>query len=257
MNWTIQRSHFQVLDSTQEEIRKIVSDLKANTIASCTANSQLKGRATHNRSWTSPPDVNIYVSFAFKINHLSTMPIISINLPQIVGLSVAKTLQYYKLKPQLKWVNDVLINNKKIGGILCEASTLASETIYTVGIGLNINMSKEDCDLHNQPVTSMIVETNKKFDKEMVYQILEKNFVDCIELYFNHGFKYLFPDIDKLIAFKNEVITFDPQSIGKAENFIQGYLLGIDIKGQLCLQLPNGDIKKFLSGRIWREPNFY
>lgn len=103
------------------------------------ADSQKSGQGQRSNTWTSPPG-NCYVNYLFKMNGN-----VSIYCAQLASLSVVEVLESYlnksvkHNKPKLKWINDILIGDKKISGVLPKAEINGSDCYVWIGIGVNIN----------------------------------------------------------------------------------------------------------------------
>lgn len=235
---TFNRTDFKVIESTQDYLKEHAAKLLVDTDGVVvTANEQTKGRGTSNRMWASPPDVNIYATFAVKIPNEFTAYFDLIKSPavmEIMALAVAKTLEDFGLKPTIKWRNDVLLNGKKVCGILCEPVMTSVGGVGLIGIGLNVNMSSEICNTLDQPVTSMAVAAGIKFDKEKVFASLVKHVTHYSKLYLDKKFATCIPEIEARLAFKNEIISVQTQ-LGK----VSGICLGIDENG--CLKIKGQD----------------
>ncbi len=99
------------------------------------ASRQLKGRGRRGRRWVSPPG-GLYLSLLlrprFEVKKAALLPLAA-------GVAVAETLETCGLTPQLKWPNDILVENKKLCGILVESGFSGTELLYSIaGIGINI-----------------------------------------------------------------------------------------------------------------------
>lgn len=109
------------------------------------AESQSSGKGRRTRNWFSPPGVNIYCSIVIRgmrrvqplSEWLSWVPLTS-------ALAVSEAVQHITGVPLvLKWPNDLLFHEGKVGGILCESSHLsANDPIVVIGIGLNVNLPR-------------------------------------------------------------------------------------------------------------------
>ena len=153
---------FDKLTSTQDLAHDLINRHEATNKMVIVAQTQTDGRGRYNRTWVSKPG-NLYVSFVYKI--LERDP----KLSYAVAVAVAETLSCFGLKPQIKWPNDVLIDGKKISGILIEYS----QNFVIVGIGINIKTcpgglnyktaKMQDCtDVSPQEVLGVLM---KKLDK--------------------------------------------------------------------------------------------
>ena len=110
------------------------------------AEQQSAGRGRRTRHWFSPPNTNIYCSIVVQgIGPLLTLSEWLSWVPLVSALAVAEAVQTRaSLSLSLKWPNDLLFQERKVGGILCESVHLSSGTpIVVIGIGLNVNMTTD------------------------------------------------------------------------------------------------------------------
>ncbi len=121
------------------------------------AREQTAGRGRQQRAWIARSNENLSVSFLWKEavpgDHVPAMA-------QAVSVGIARVLVAQGLQPTIKWPNDLLVDGKKIGGILCERLNTGNplQTVIIVGIGLNINMDQEAAAQIDQPATSLAIE---------------------------------------------------------------------------------------------------
>ena len=103
-----------------------------------TAEFQTAGRGRLDHKWHSPPGANVIMSVVLSVGGLSPERIST--FPLVVGLAVAKALSRFLggTVPVLKWPNDVLIDGRKVAGILCE---IVGENVIA-GIGINVKLQK-------------------------------------------------------------------------------------------------------------------
>src|SRR5437868_14941143 len=116
MNFTILR--FDSVDSTNTEALK-QAKLGAGEGLCFVARQQTAGRGRHGRTWVSLEDAGLYFSIILR-PRLETQYLTLITL--MAGVAVHDALAEIGLKPDIKWVNDILVNEKKIGGILAETT---------------------------------------------------------------------------------------------------------------------------------------
>lgn len=141
------------------------------------AEQQSAGRGRQTRHWHSPPHVNIYCSIvirgigpALKLSEwLAWVPLVS-------ALAAAEAIRTTtSVEVSLKWPNDLLFHNRKVGGILCESAHIASDIpIVVIGIGLNVNMTADSFpeDLR-QTATSLYAISHKLIDRnKLISQLL-------------------------------------------------------------------------------------
>ena len=143
-----------------------------------TSNIQKNGRGQYGKRWISY-NGNLFVSFFYKLENLS------ISLKQITLINcflVKKLLSiYYKNKITFKKPNDLLIDKKKICGILQEKITKFNKKYLIVGIGINLIKNP---NLKNYPSTNLYELLNKKIPKKKIERELKKIFeVKLTKLY--------------------------------------------------------------------------
>ena len=130
---------FDVIDSTQNYALKIASNQKENGSV-VIAQRQTSGRGRHGRKWSSPVGgiwLSIILHPKFDISYTTLFPIAS---SLALALTIENTL---KIKPQLKWPNDVTINGKKVAGMLVDI-TVQSNKIESLILGVGINFKIDE-----------------------------------------------------------------------------------------------------------------
>lgn len=126
--------YFDRVSSTMDVIHQLASEGAAAGTAVIAA-EQLEGRGSRGRTWHSPIG-GLWLSVVFRPPAMEGIEVISLR----VGLAVAEAIQGRVSKPlQLKWPNDLMLESRKVGGVLCEARW-QGETLgwVAVGVGLNI-----------------------------------------------------------------------------------------------------------------------
>jgi len=129
--------HFDRVDSTMDLLHQLAGEGAAAGTA-VVAGEQLGGRGSRGRWWHSPPG-GLWLSVLFRPVSTGGMEVMSLR----VGLSVAEALDPLLPRPlQLKWPNDLMVGERKVGGILCEARWQGSALGWvTVGGGMNVRNS--------------------------------------------------------------------------------------------------------------------
>ena len=217
---------FDQLDSTNAYAKRNCSLIQDQTII--VAKTQTAGRGRLSRRWLSEPG-GLYFSVVLKPTQIDFLP----NLTQLMALSVCQTLRTLQAEAWLKWPNDVLVNHKKICGILSEAVTSANGfDALVLGVGININ--QKDLSQAGQPAVSL-VKLGIKTDAETVLN----NVLDCFfaryEAVLQKGFS----------AIRTDYLAFFPY-IGKQVSIAhgtipaQGTVQTISPNGELLLNTPAG-----------------
>ena len=138
-----QIEYYGRLESTNSEAWEII-DESVQSGALLITDNQYNGRGRFDQKWYAAPDK----SLTFSILLFSDLePVISGWIPILSAVAIQKALTKFDTSVKLKWPNDLLLNGKKIGGILCESKVkknLLNQIV--IGIGLNVNETKEDFD---------------------------------------------------------------------------------------------------------------
>ncbi|NGX41818.1 MAG: Bifunctional ligase/repressor BirA [Chlamydiae bacterium] len=239
----IVRFHFSAIDSTNTWAKKNTHLFDPKKITLVIADQQYSGKGRYSRRWESPPKQNIYASFCFFV------PIAQpnlVNIPQIMAISASEAMESLGFHPKLKWPNDLILSEKKVGGILCEMEQVRNHFCVIVGIGININMPQEQLQAINQPATSLLVEGKKTVGIEEVLQHLEVNFEENLKTFLEKGFEPFLSDFkSRLIHSPNQPLRFHYNNV-----LWEGVFHSINDDGSLNLELESGEIKRFVSGEI-------
>jgi BirA family transcriptional regulator, biotin operon repressor / biotin---[acetyl-CoA-carboxylase] ligase len=126
--------YFERVDSTMDLLHQLAAD-GAEAGTAVLAGEQLGGRGSRGRSWQSPPG-GLWLSLLFRPAAPGGVEVMSLR----VGLAVAEALDDLVPRPvQLKWPNDLMLGERKVGGILCEARWQGHTLGWvTVGVGMNV-----------------------------------------------------------------------------------------------------------------------
>lgn len=144
---------FKVTDSTQDEARGWVEGGAPDGVL-VLADAQTKGRGRWGRSWFSPPGKNLYLTVALKVPP-SSPPLSTLSL--LVGVAIADALDTtFCIPAKVKWANDIVVDGKKLGGILIETVFHAGSLWALIGIGMNVNMKLEDFPLELRSVATSL-----------------------------------------------------------------------------------------------------
>lgn len=209
------------------------------------AEEQLSGRGRMDRKWHSPKYTGVWMSLILRPNIVVT------KAPQLTLLAAVAVVQAIEevtgLSPEIKWPNDILIDGKKVTGILTELQAEA-DVIHSiiVGIGVNVNQAREDFPAELQETaTSLSIQTGKAISRaELIRQIFVK-FEKMYDLYLVEGFypiKLLWESYANSIGKQLRARTLT--------NTIDGVALGISDDGVLELQDENGVVHRIYSADI-------
>ncbi len=158
--------YYLKLDSTNTKAWKLIfKNTPTGTVV--ITDDQLKGRGRQSNKWISIPGKSLTFSIIMYPNSIPSQ----INLYSLItGLAITDCLIENNIQAQLKWPNDILINGKKVGGILCE-SKISGGLIKSlvIGIGLNVNETIDDFpkDLRLN-ATSLIIKSGIQYQLELL-----------------------------------------------------------------------------------------
>ena len=119
-------------ESTNDECRRRLDDPTLHAVAS---DHQTHGRGRRGRTWFSPRGDGLYLSIIIR-PHFAASALTA--LPLLAGIVVAELVGALGKRAALKWPNDVLVDGKKVAGILCESLVSGERAVAIIGIGLNL-----------------------------------------------------------------------------------------------------------------------
>ncbi len=131
------------------------------------ADRQTAGRGRFNRSWYSPADSNIYGTLLCSLD-IPIPPVFWGWVPLMAGVAIAQVLEHQTaLQIHLKWPNDLLIAERKVGGILCESLSHKQRKWIVIGFGINVNLSMADFPQELQgTATSLQIECRQPLERD-------------------------------------------------------------------------------------------
>jgi BirA family biotin operon repressor/biotin-[acetyl-CoA-carboxylase] ligase len=228
------------IDSTNNWVKSHLQELSSFTCV--TALEQTAGRGRFKRQWISPRGQNVCATLFFTVPR--DAPYLS-NLGQLMAFACAKTLRGIGFSAQIKWPNDILIQEKKIAGVLTETVTQGNLVSLIIGIGINVNMPPESLESIDQPATSLLQLSKKNWDIQEMTELLMTRFLfDLVQLQ-KSGFAAFQASFENILAYKGQEIT----CLDGAQA-IKGICHGITPDGRLQLLLPSGEVKTLTAGEL-------
>lgn len=235
--------HLEQIDSTQTYAKAHCEKFPKGEITCFSTDEQTAGRGRYQKKWLSPKGVNIYATFYFTL--LPHTPNL-ISLAQLMAHSFAAVLLQKGLDPQIKWPNDILLNKKKVSGVLCETQFHRESVDIFLGIGINVNMDSATAAQIDQPATSLAIETGQEWDRKGLLKALQIQFEKDLNLFKTAGFRPFHAEFEKRLAFKGEKIRF----FDGTKEWV-GICHSLTEDGQLNLLLPDQTIQTVRSGDIF------
>ena len=242
MTKPIEYMHFETVASTNTWVKEHATSLNPEGVTCVFASEQTAGRGRFNRKWLSAKGNNVYATLYLCLP--KNFPYIG-NLSQILSLACVQILEQKGFHPQIKWPNDILVNEKKIAGVLCETMERDDQIGIALGIGVNVDISQSLLDTIDQPATSLSQLSGQTWKREQLLQPIVDLFLKQLETLRKEGFAPFVPAYTQLLAFKEKPITHHD-----GHRTIEGVYESINDKGQLVLRLASGELTPLFSGEI-------
>ena len=218
----------QSTGSTNDDAKNFLSE-QSSLLSIHLSEQQIAGKGRNGKKWISPKGKNIYLSIGWLSNlKYSQLDGLSLALGTILASSLNKFTQ---TQVGIKWPTDLLIEKKKIAGILIETIDINNQVGVVIGIGINVHMSEEEGKEIDQSWISLDQVTESINDRnEVIGDIVNKVF-QLTSLFSEKGFK----------AYKSDYESFD-MLIGKKCNVIIKDIyktvdvLGVNDKGEMLVK---------------------
>lgn len=235
--------YFEETDSTNTEIKKAAEQNAVHgTLA--VADYQSMGKGRRGRSWTSPHGVGIWMSILLRPKlHPSCASMLTL----VAALAVADGIrEACGLDAKIKWPNDIVVNGKKVCGILTEMSTeLDCINYVVVGIGINANTVEFPEEL-NPIATSLLLETGERVSRSRVIREVMTALEGYYALFLEHQ------DMSALLQTYNERLANKDNAVRvlASEHEYTGMAEGINKEGELLVRMENGELRRVISGEV-------
>jgi BirA family transcriptional regulator, biotin operon repressor / biotin---[acetyl-CoA-carboxylase] ligase len=223
---------------------------------------QTAGRGQQGRIWYAPPGV-ITASFVLDRIPISQLPGLSLAAGLAAIYAIEDLMPSLEGKLQLKWPNDILINERKVAGVLCEATLGEWGRRVVVGIGLNrqvdfeqsklkdqemlgegynaianpISLHEVSCDLPNE---TLLLKQIRHYLLQVADMLRRTEGCDRPS-----GLTLLLPELRR-----RDILLGRDISLDLGEKIVTGRAMGMSESGQLLLHLPDNQICAFSSGRV-------
>ena len=234
--------------SSTDSTNRIAREMGANGAAhgsGVVADTQTAGRGRLGREWFSPPGKNLYCSYVVRPDiNLEDYP----KLTLAAGVAVVDCLgQTTYVEAGLKWPNDIYIDNRKCGGILCESSSITENTFAIIGIGINCNLSDADIPEDLKGIaTSLSIESGTRVNVRKLFHDIRDSLLDVILILEKRGFSEILTSWNSYDSFRSTRMTW-VRADGKP---VEGVSLGPDPDGSLVVEDSDGNRHKVISGDV-------
>lgn len=227
-----------IIDSTNDEMKRRAENGEGE-LSLLVAEGQTKGKGTKGRSFFSPGGTGIYMSLLLRPTYT---PDECTFLTTMVAVSSAKAIEkVVGVKPQIKWVNDIYLDGKKVGGILTQAhlsKDCRKVEWAIVGIGINISEPEGGFPDELKSIAATLGEKDGNIKNRLISEIIN----ELVLYYRSLTRKEFIAEYSQRLLGLNEEIT-----VKEGEEEYKGIVVGIDELCHLKIRLPDGEEKIFSS----------
>ncbi len=225
--------NFDEVESTNDLAFKLIKENQAHHNTIIIANSQTKGRGRQDRSWLSPPG-NLYLSLILQPNDKGNSSITDYSF--LAACVIGDVLQSYQIQTKYKWPNDIMLDDKKLAGILLQFQRINNVNNLVIGVGVNLTSAP--------PYAISLA--NHNIGKENFLQ----NFTTIFSDYQNQYQKFGFASIRE--RWKNNAYKIGEKIVlsNDMEGQMEGVFLDIDQSGNLLLLDDKKKIHKISAAEI-------
>ena len=240
--------HFQTLDSTNFKAYQLaLNGAKEGEVV--ISESQKKGRGRLGRQWFSPPYLNLYLSVILR-------PKISPHQASLITLmaavATADAIQKFSgLLPLIKWPNDILLQDRKVAGLLNEIHSEMDRIHFVIlGIGVNLNIDEKMFSKEIRAVaTSLKIEMGQKVSRKAFLQIFLQELEKWYSIFLGEGGAVILKAWRDRAHIKGRQVKVT--SFGET---VAGIAIDVDSDGALILETEDGKQKRVVAGDIeYRE----
>lgn len=227
------------IDSTNTFLKNMVSKVVADDFTVVVAKTQTKGRGQMNSEWVVEEGKNLTFSVFSRFIDLGVENHKYLNFS--VSLSVFEALKESGVPNlSIKWPNDILSGNKKLGGMLIENTLKGSKIVSSViGIGINVNQDSFSENLPNASSVKKIL--GKEFNLETLLESILKKLKDYFTFLEKKEYDLLEEAYLKVLYKKNV-----PTMFKNSQNILfMGKIIGVSKSGNLQIELENETIQEF------------
>lgn len=230
-----QSIHLSTVDSTNSYLKeeKKSGDIKENTMV--LADFQDAGRGQGNNKWISDPGQNLLFSWIVNPAFLAVSE--QFILSKTVSIALVDALTDLGLETEIKWPNDLICNDCKIGGILIEHAIMGKSIDHSI-IGVGINVNQLDFPQFPFAATSIKAEMQTSFEVEEIFRRVVKHL--------HHRYNQLAVEkssIDKV--YQQRLYRRGVSSMFEAHDQIfEGKIIGVDEVGELRIDV-SGEVRTF------------
>lgn len=215
------------------------------TMRACLVELQTAAKGRLDRKWHSPFAQNLYFSFLYPFKKdISELSGLSLVVALAACQAIENVADLGKHKLEVKWPNDILVDGKKLAGILIEIEAESNgQCQLIIGIGVNTNMQQATKKEVDKPWVSLAQLTGHYIDRNQLGAALIDNLIDYLENFTQHGLSHFIKEWKQRDSLHGKTVTV--QSFNQS---VTGQCVGIGKYGHLKLKLDSGETVELSSG---------
>ncbi len=218
----------QSTGSTNDDAKNVLSE-QSSLLSIQTSEQQIAGKGRNGKKWISPKGKNIYLSIGW-LSNLKYSELDGLSLA--IGTILASTLnKFTQNQVGIKWPNDLLIEKKKIAGVLIETIDINNQVGVVIGIGINVHMSKEEGKEIDQSWISLDQVTDSINDRNAIIGDIVNKVFQLTTVFTDEGFKPYKLDYESLDILKGKKCIVNIKGTYKTVD-----VLGVNNKGEMLVK---------------------
>ena len=220
--------------ATSTQVLALEAPVPRDGCAVFIADEQTAGQGRRGRNWVSPPASNLYMSVSRRFD--LSLPALS-GLSLVVGLVVVEALQGLGFAGiAVKWPNDIMVGDRKLGGVLIDVRADAQATAVVIGIGINVSMPPETGATVDQPWCDLSMLSGPPVSRDLLAAAILDVLLPALEEFATQGwpaFAVRWQHYD-LLAGKSVRIL-------EGARAHEGLAMGVDASGALRVRMDSGE----------------
>lgn len=237
---------FEEVGSTNEVAHELaINGAPEGTVV--ISDSQTRGKGRLERKWISPSGKNIYISIIFRpAIEARDAPFLTL----VSSIALAEAIRNEGTDAFIKWPNDVLIDDRKVAGVLTEMTEKGGSVDFViVGLGVNINMTDQDMDEEMGEVAEIATSLRMATGREINRVNMIVNLIEEIEHWYNKYLEKGKPPIVKEWMGRWGAINRRVLAKFNGEEIV-GVAIGINENGYLMIKKDDGNVERIITGDV-------
>ena len=232
--------HLKTVDSTNTYAKNYVQEDKYNEPTIIIADTQTAGKTTKKTSWVSPVG-NLYTSIILNLTQRELQNFHQMSF--ITTYSIVEVLKelFQNINLKIKWPNDLLLNNKKVAGILIE-----KEKNFGI-IGIGINIISHPAQTLNYPATDLLYNKYKVEDLTNLSINITSKLIDNINLCRKSNFETIVNKVKPFLYMMREKVVFKTR-----DEIITGQFIGIGTNAEILIKVDDKTFS-FIAGELTKD----